>query len=313
MRKKLLVNVITCLLVTITFCMIYYSKAVMESVSFSISIWIDNLFPSLFPFFIVSNLLLEYGFVDKISRWFNRIMPSVFHLPKEACFPFIISMFSGFPSGAKYTSELVKLGYITQDEGARLLTFTHYSNPLFILGFIATIIFNNFKIGIVILVAHVFTNILVGIIFRKRKKCDLNRKIINISHKKSTTFGSALRTSIFSSLDTMCLLLGIVTIFLILTTILNEIFNFNPLFKVMISGLFEMTQGIKGLAILNIPIVFKVMMATFFISFGGLSVHIQVLSIIDETKIKYKYFFLARIVHSILAAILVSILYMIFI
>lgn len=311
MRKKVLVNTIVCLLVTITMGMIYYSKAVMESVSFSISIWIDNLFPSLFPFFVVSNLLLQYGFVDKLSRLFNKIMPVVFHLPKEASFPFVMSLFSGFPSGAKNTCELVKSNYITASQGARLLTFTHYSNPLFILGFIATIIFNDIRVGIIILISHVLGSILVGILFREKKYYNVNNNFVS-KNKVIPSFGKALKDSIFTALDTMCLLLGIVTIFLIITTILNEIFNFSPVVQVIISGLFEMTQGIKGIVSVNIPLLFKIILVTSFISFGGISVHVQVLSIIEEVKIKYKYFFLARILHSIIASILVSILYIIF-
>ncbi|MDD6224574.1 MAG: sporulation integral membrane protein YlbJ, partial [bacterium] len=81
MMKKQIHSIIICLLLTITFFTIIYSKPIMESVSFSILIWKDNLFPSLFPFFVLSNCLLQYGFVDIIGKLFKPIMPVVFHLP----------------------------------------------------------------------------------------------------------------------------------------------------------------------------------------------------------------------------------------
>lgn len=312
MRKNIGSNLFICLLVTILVFIIYYSKDVMESVSFSISIWKDNLFPSLFPFFIISNLLLQYNFVDKISFLFKRIMTTIFKLPKEACFPLIISLFSGFPSGAKATADLVNENILTKEQGTSLLTFTHYSNPLFILGFIGTIILGNQKLGTIILISHLLSGLIIGIIFRP-KNIENNKNYNKTqSVRKKTNFGSALKTSIFTSLETMFLLLGIVTIFLILTTIMSKLLPCSETTKSIIAGILEMTQGIKLVSTLPISTLIKTVIITIFISFGGISVHMQVLSIISETKIKYKHFLLARILHSILAAILVFILYLIF-
>lgn len=295
---------------TILIFIIYYSKEVMESVSFSISIWKDNLFPSLFPFFIISSLLLQYGFVDKASGLFKNIMPNIFHLPKEATFAFIISLFAGFPSGAKATTDLVKSGILTKEEAARLLTFTHYANPLFILGFIGSILLKNQRVGIIILVSHIVSNLIIGFLFRPKYLIDKkNIKNVNTSNS-NVTLGNAIRNSILDSLNTMFLLLGIVTIFLILTTIISNIFSFGPLTNGLISGILEMTQGVKNISFLSLDLLIKAILMTVFISFGGLSVHLQVLSIISEHQIKYKYFFLARILHAILASILVFILYL---
>lgn len=308
MRKNIGSNLFICLLVTIIIFIIRYSNEVMESVGFSISIWKDNLFPSLFPFFILSNLLLQYGFVEKVSILFRKIMPVVFHLPKEASFPFIISLFSGFPSGAKTTTDLVKNHVLTQEQGARLLTFTHYSNPLFILGFIGSMLLGSKKMGAIILFSHVVSSIVVGILFRPKVMEENNNRKMN-SMNTYPSFGNALRTSIFDSLNTMFLLLGIVTIFLIITTILSQLFSYGPIFNSFIAGLLEMTQGVKLASQLSLPLLSRAILMTIFISFGGFSVHMQVLSIISEAKIKYKYFLIARILHAILASILVFIFY----
>lgn len=310
MRKKIGSSLIICLLLTTIVMIICYSKEVMESVTFSISIWKDNLFPSLFPFFIVSNLLLEYGFVSYVSSLFKRIMSKFFHLPKESSFALIISLFSGFPSGAKYTTELVKNDVLTKEEGARLLTFTHYSNPLFILGMIGSILLGNKKQAFIILFSHIISSFIIGIILRpKTIPRDNELKNYLSNSKEIPPFGKALRNSIFDALETMFLLLGIVTVFLIITTIIDIILPLTPTIKVIISGLLEMTQGVKLASELTCTPLIKAMFMTFFISFGGLSVHAQVLSIISEAKIKYKYFFIARILHAILATILVFIIY----
>ena len=111
----------------------------------------------------------------------------------------------------------------------------------------------------------------------------------------------------------MFLLLGIVTIFLIISTIIKNIVSLPPILSTIVSGILEMTQGVKLASLMQTSELIKIIIITGIISFGGLSVHMQVLGIISEQKIRYKYFFLARIIHSILAMLLVSIIYILFI
>lgn len=306
-----------CILLTLIIFMITSSSKVIESVTFSISIWKDNLFPTLFPFFIISSLLMHYGFVDIIGSFLSYPMQKLFHLPGCCGFVLAASMFSGFPSGAKYTTDLVINNKITKSEAESLLAFTHYSNPLFILGMIGTILLNNQKVAYLILFSHITSGILVGIILSKNKNNTIKKvpTIPSLKNIKSTTknFGEILTTTIFDSLNTMFLLLGVVTIFLILTTFINEIITLPDYLKVIVSGTLEMTQGVKLSSSLNLPLIIKTILITGIISFGGLSVHTQVISIISKAKIKYKHFLLARIIHSILAMVFVFILYTIFI
>ena len=312
MNKKTINIVMICLLLTIIYFMITASNKVIESVNFSISIWKDNLFPTLFPFFVVSSLLLNYGFVDILGNLLSKPMNKLFHLPGCCGFVLAISLVSGFPSGAKYTKDLVENNLITTKQAERLLTFTHYSNPLFILGMIGSILLNNQKLAYLIMIAHIVSGLLVGIIFREKNyySCENMQKK---SNKTSKTFGQLLTESIMSSLNTMFLLLGIVTIFLIISTIIKNIVSLPLILSTIVSGILEMTQGVKLASLMQTSELIKIIIITGIISFGGLSVHMQVLGIISEQKIRYKYFFLARIIHSILAMLLVSIIYILFI
>lgn len=312
MNKKTINIVMICLLLTIIYFMITASNKVIESVNFSISIWKDNLFPTLFPFFVVSSLLLNYGFVDILGNLLSKPMNKLFHLPGCCGFVLAISLVSGFPSGAKYTKDLVENNLITTKQAERLLTFTHYSNPLFILGMIGSILLNNQKLAYLIMIAHIVSGLLVGIIFREKNYYSYEN-MQKKSNKTSKTFGQLLTESIMSSLNTMFLLLGIVTIFLIISTIIKNIVSLPPILSTIVSGILEMTQGVKLASLMQTSELIKIIIITGIISFGGLSVHMQVLGIISEQKIRYKYFFLARIIHSILAMLLVSIIYILFI
>lgn len=312
MNKKTTNLLMICILLTIIIFMITSSNKVIESVTFSISIWKDNLFPTLFPFFICSSLLMHYGFIDIIGNFLSYPMQKLFNLPGECGFVLASSLFSGFPSGAKYTTDLVTNKKITKEQAQSLLTFTHYSNPLFILGMIGTILLNNQKVAYLILISHISSGILTGIIL-KNKEPNLNTKNIKLINKTSNkSFGEILSIVIFDSLNTMFLLLGVVTIFLILTTFINELITLPKFIQILLSGTLEMTQGVKLASTENISLILKTILITGIISFGGLSVHTQVISIISKEKIKYKPFLLARIIHSLLAMVFVFILYTIF-
>lgn len=300
-------TVITISLIFIFF-LILQNKLVLESVNFSISIWKDNLFPTLFPFFVVSNILIKYGFIDIISFLFSKPMEKIFKLPGCCSFVLIISLFSGFPSGAKYTTLLLKNNKITLNEANKLLTFTHFSNPLFVLGFIGNNIFNNKYLALIILISHILGGLITGIIFNHH---NIYLKTTNYENHNDNveSFGSILNESVINSLNTMFLLLGIVTIFSIISFFISNILSLSSLNKTILSGILEMTQGIKNVANLNINNLLKMIIVTSFISFGGLCVHMQVISIISETKIKYKTFFIARIIHTIISSCIISILY----
>jgi len=306
-RKICDFTVIFLALVFILF-LISANNIVLESVSFSISIWRDNLFPTLFPFFVASNILIQYGFIDILGKYLSVPMKKIFKLPGSSSFVLINSLFSGFPSGAKYATSLVKENKLSKNDAARLLTFTHYSNPLFIMGFIGGIILDK-KAALIILISHILGGLLVGKIFSLNNKTEICKEEVIKQKNKFIPFGKALSNSVLDSLNTMFLLLGIVTIFTLITSFISNLLNLSILEKCLLSGILEMTQGIKNIASLEISNYLKAVLTSFFISFGGISVHMQVLSIIAEYNIKYKPFFIARILHSILTIGLVSIFY----
>ena len=78
--------------------------------------------------------------------------------------------------------------------------------------------------------------------------------------------------------------------------------------KKFLYGLIEITQGLKYLSLSNLSIYVKTIIASFIISFGGISIHAQVFSILDNKKIRYMPYLLSRIIHGIISSIITIIL-----
>lgn len=286
-------------MIVITITVLTNSKIVIETVLYSIEMWKNNIFPSLFPFFIISNLLIEFNFVEISGKLFNPLM-KLFKVNKNGSFVFLMSLISGFPSNAKYGLELLNKNLISKNDLMKLLTFTNFGNPLFILGTISIQFLNNKYLGFVVLIAHYLSNIITGLIFRNKyiSKNDFKQ----IEKKKISNFGSIITNSIFSSINTLVLILGIITTCLILTTLISNVFNFNQVFNSILYGIFELTQGLKHISLLNIDINLKAIIMSMILSFGGLSVHLQVFSILNEFK--YSSYLFARIIQSIISGII---------
>lgn len=290
------------------------SKTIMEAVSFSFNIWINNVFPSLFPFFVLSEILMNYGFVELIGELFKPLFEKLFKINGNAAFVFIMSLISGFPSNAKYTRELYLQNKLTAQEATKILMFSHFSNPLFILGTISLTFLNDKKLGIIVMFSHYFSNVIIGLLFRNYNKSSVTndkfsfKKAILCMHNKrinnNKRFGSIITNSLVNTINTLLLILGVITTFLIITTIIDNNFHLSLLNKSLISGFLEMTQGLKHVSLLNTISEYKAILICMIISFGGLSVHTQILSIISDTEIKYKPFLLARFIHAIISSII---------
>ena len=69
----------------------------------------------------------------------------------------------------------------------------------------------------------------------------------------------------------------------------------------LIKGILEITIGIESLGKIDLPMIYKSVIASCFLAFGGLSVHMQVISQITDTDIKYRYFFIGRFYQMILS------------
>ena len=104
------------------------------------------------------------------------------------------------------------------------------------------------------------------------------------------------------------MLLGIITTFLVLSKLINNIIHLSPLKQGIISGIIEMTQGVKYISMLEISSKLKATIIAALISFGGISIHLQIASILNDFKIKYKHYLLSRVIHACISGILVYII-----
>ena len=283
---------------------------IFNTISFSLDIWVNNLIPSLFPMFILSDILITYNFVKYIPKWFINIFSYLFNIKKECTLVFFLSMLSGFPTNAKNIRKLYDMNIINGREASHMLMFTHFSNPLFILGTLSIFFLNNKNLGIIILLSHYLSNFIIGVTIRKLN--NISNNTINQKEKK-LYFGPVFVNAIKSSIDTLLLILGTLTCFLIISSIIINRFDLNSYNSLLIKSILEITMGLKELSLFSFSNLTKVILSSCILSFGGLSVHMQVISQLIDTDISYKSFFIGRILQVFISLILSYFIYQLYI
>ena len=110
---------------------------------------------------------------------------------------------------------------------------------------------------------------------------------------------------LFSVLNKMITVFHITALSFIMQHILS-FFQLSIDFSIpILSGIFEMTLGSQMISQINeTPLLQQAMVTSFILAFSGLSIQAQVASILAETDIRFKPYFFARIIQSILAPIL---------
>lgn len=313
MRKRLYSFTVIFIIIIFIISIFINSSTLNSTISFSTNLFINNIFPSLFPMFVISSLLVEIDIPKVLGNIFKKPMNFLFKTKGEGAFIFFMSMITGFPSSAKYIDDLSDKGFITTRDSQKILMFTFFSNPLFIINTVGNSFFYSYKIGIILLICHVLGNVFVGFIFRNYNKSILindnndfynNIKYLN-NQINNTNLFKTLFESIRNSIDILLNIFGIVTFVLI---IINILFKGNSdIFSIFFSGLVEMTTGLKYLSISNLDFNIKLILSMFFLSFGGFSVHFQIMSILNKRKVKYLPFLISRILHSFISVIILII------
>ena len=291
-------NILTIILFfTFLYVLFKYNYILNISVIDGVNLWLYKIFPSLFIMFILNNIIINTNLLHPLIKYTYKPFNKIFNTSGNSSLAFFLSIFSGTPSSAFILKEMIETKEIDYNSANKLISFTYFSNPLFLYN-ILSLTFNKY-ITIKIIIIHYISNIFIGLFLRNKKQSYF---YTNTTNKINFNFISILPNAIKKSLDTLIMILGTVVFYLILTNLITNIFNFNLFSTILIKGLFEITQSLNILNTLQNVSIIKEIIAISIISFGGLAIHTQVLSLINNTNISYKNFFIGRILHVLISA-----------
>ena len=263
------------------------SDLIIKSILEYTNIFITKLFPASFIIYILSSILIDYGIITYLSKL--KLNGAISYIA-------IMSFISGFPSGAKYTKELLEKDLITIEEANFLITYTNFSNPIFLLGSISNVLTE--KIAIKILVVTIISNFIIYLLFKVKSK----KNIVTIS-TVGGDFSTSLKNGTIGAIKTLLIVYSTSLFFYLMSVIINKFIFLSPINYVIVNSFFDLTNGIFSTVLLS-DVTMRTLLILNFLSFGSLSIHIQVKSIISDTDIKYKNYLLGRILQVLISIVI---------
>ncbi|WML35126.1 sporulation integral membrane protein YlbJ [Clostridium sp. OS1-26] len=282
-----------------------------------------KVFPSLFSFLVVSNIMLAYDGVHIYSKVLGNIICKPLRLPKSCNFVLIISLLCGYPLGAKYACDLYEKNIIDLKTCERLLNIASNASPLFVLGSVGISMLKNSYIGYILLLSNLLSCIIMGVVLPNRVKINIKNIYEDKFTYSDSNIGNILKSSIEGAIRTCLSIGGFVTLFSVVNNILktNYLFNmfiYNISILTHISknivegfalGIIEMTNGCSLIAASNTSITIKIALVSFLFTFSGLSIISQVYSFTYKFDISIKKYALRKILQGCICSILSIVMY----
>ena len=334
-RTATMVTGFTMLLLTIM--LIVFSEHGYHATVSALKLFFEVVFPSLLPFFILSDVLLSTGMVHYLGVWFEPLMRPIFNVPGVGSFVFSMGLAAGYPMDAVLTAKFRKQNLCTKTEGERLLAFSNSADPLFIFGAVAVGMFGQPALGATLALAHYSSVLMVGLTFRfyKRREVVLPGEgiVVRGIHRRAIdammrgrvedgrSLGKVLNEAISDSIATLFLIMSFMVLFAVLIRVLSATglihlleIPFGALLNILgmsshlvnasIQGFFEIDLGSAAAAHAAAPLIQRLVVVSGIIAWSGLSVHGQVASVLADTDISMKPYFAARALHTLYAGIM---------
>ena len=264
----------------------------------ALSLCARSVIPSLFPFLVISSLLLAMGFGDLTASVLSGLMEPLFRIGGPSSAPLVLGLLGGYPIGAKTAGELYQSHALSRQEAERLLTFCNNCSPVFLISVLGSGIFGSVCAGVWLLLIHVGSALLVGLLFRGTSSAcsqDMSRSCTFQAISPVQAFVSAVDGALRSVLS-VC---AFVTFFYVLSRPLSSLGGPAGALLVGLTELFSLTP-------LLMPDRFGFILAAGAAGWGGLSVLCQTAAALEGSGLRLRYCLVGKALQGLFSALLAA-------
>ncbi len=245
--------------------------------------------PSLFPFTFLSIFLVKSRLL-KSSKKFDKITHFLLGINSNEFVLFLLSLIGGFPLGAKLLNEEVKEERMSKKRAGQLILAFVNPGPAFSVSVVGLGIFSSKEIGLILYFAGVLSSIIVLQLLRFFKNCDRP----NVTKKAERITISD--NFVLSAYDTSTAIISVCVFVIFFSFIISylDFFSQNLVILNKISMFLEITNALSKTK--NVYVI------AFLLGFSGVSIWLQILSVVKNFKINKFTFVLSRVFNGILTA-----------
>lgn len=282
--------------------------------------------PSLFPFFVLSSLVVSLGFTGFLGRLLQPVMRPLFRLNGACASALALGFVGGYPVGAKTALHLYTSGQCSREEAQRLLAFCNNCGPAFILGVVGTGVFRSGSVGLLLCLTHMLSAFLVGILFRRRGERSPAAGAAPLAPPpaQSAGFAAAFTGAVKDSFMSVLAICAFVVFFTVLSQLLilsgllpalaallalplSPLGVTAPWLSRLLIGMLEVSTGVTALT--DGPLALRLASAAFLLGWGGLSVHCQALSFLSGSGLSVRPYFAGKLLQGLFSGGMVLLLF----
>ncbi len=279
------------------------SDIAIRHMSYGLRLCAETVIPSLFPFMVISELLVYSGATHALGRLLARPFRFLFGISGDSGCAVLLGALCGFPIGTRTALSLYEQKRIPAEELSHLLTFCNLPSSAFLISAVGISLFQSKRFGILLYAITLLSALCVGILgkFLSRPAAaslflqkSTKSKETPLPSKGVATFTGAVSSSAMS----MLYICAYVVFFSALTGTLEGTLSGISMSKELSAlcfGFFEMTGGMSRAA--DCVSSSAIYLCAFFAGWSGLSVHFQMMSICSKQDISFRPYFAAKLAH----------------
>jgi len=283
-----------------------------ESIRNGLLLCAQTVIPSLFPFMVLSDLLISSDMGERVISYVSRPSERLFRLPPAALCAMVLGLLCGFPVGARGIANACKSGKLSRRDAERVLPFANMPSPAFVIGVVGTSLWKNVRFGIALYLCMTVCVLLFAFFLpriKKEKKDTLSFFSFDSSLSRKTGGVKLFTESISSATRGILSVCAYVIFFSALMGALQSIFlrfHTPPSLFSFLSCLFELSQGVNSAAQ---PHSFTAaLLCAFACGWSGFSVHCQVICSCDGLGLSYRGYFINKLLLGVSCALAFGVL-----
>lgn len=284
---------------------------VSEGVFNGLKIWVYNMIPYLLPMSILSNILLQYNFLYRLSEKLSFLSNKIFN-SKYAIIPYFISFVVGYPSGAMTVNTMASYKRIDSSEANALVVFTNNCSFQFMAGAVSFSMLGDLSLAKYIAVPHLVSALLIGMLI---KKGTIPSTYTKGKKQKYISFYNAFNSSIYKSITSILSIGGVIVIFSVFSNFFDNLLisiskylslstQISDVIHSTFIGILEISNGCSVAASSALPLDVKLIIINFLISFSGISVIFQTVAVTNDFDFNIGNYFFYRAIQGILSVII---------
>lgn len=291
-------------------CLMLDAPTVIASMKEGMHLVAHTMIPSLFPFMVVSEVIVRSGAGERIARPLCRVIRPLLGLNEAAGSALLLGFLCGFPVGSRAAADYYRAGRLTARQFVHVVCMCNVPSSAFLVSAVGLCLFGTARMGWTLVLLSLIAALGVGALLRlllpRGRDWTRCRRSVESG---DTVDGPLLPASIASAAGGMLQVCATVLLFCVLMGELSHLCQalmLDGVWRAVMAGVLELSTGVCAAAGLGSATLSPVLCAAM-VGWAGLSVHCQIFAVCQGCPLPRGWFFLSRALQSGLCALMMTI------